>query len=408
MSKKVIWVFNQYVTRYSDSGGTRHLDFASEWVKLGYEVHIFASGFHYNEHKEKILNKDENFMVENINGITLHWIRVIPYSKNNYKRFLSMYSFYRNVIRYVFKENRYLNKPDIIIGSSVHLLTVLAAYKISKKYDSKFIVEIRDLWPETLVQLGKISKKHIVYKIFHILEKYLYKKADCIVTLLENAHEYISKYTNKSIICIPNGFNHNRLCNITFDNTQKDLNNFTILYLGTIGLADDVQTLLNTAILLKEYKNINIKIIGDGIKKIELLKFKNEHGLNNVFFHDPIPKNKVLEELFLVDIVWVGMPNSKNLYKYGLSSNKIYDYMIMKKPVIISSPLKENIITHSKCGLSIDAENSQKLFDSIIQLYEMDKSELKVYGEAGHDYIMKYFTIENLNKKWLSIFDELQ
>ena len=55
-NKKQIWIINQYVTRYEDSGGSRHLDFASEWVKKGYEVHIFASGFHYNEYKEKIVS----------------------------------------------------------------------------------------------------------------------------------------------------------------------------------------------------------------------------------------------------------------------------------------------------------------------------------------------------------------
>ncbi len=407
MSKKVIWLINQYVTRYSDSGGTRHLDFASEWVKKGYEVHIFASGFHYNEHQEKILNKDEFYKIEKINEITVHWIKIVPYVKNNYKRFISMYSFYRNVLNYISKKNKYISTPDIVIGSSVHLLAVLAAYKISKRYNSKFIVEIRDLWPETLVQLGKISKQHIVYKFFHFLEKFLYKKADYIVTLLDRAHEYISKYTVCKIECIPNGFNHRRLEDVRCNTYKNECDNFTVLYLGTIGLADDVKTLLETAKLLKEYKNISIKIIGDGVERNKLIKFKNKNKLNNVLFENPIPKNLVLEELSKVDVVWVGMPNSEKLYKYGLSSNKIYDYMIMRKPVIISTPLKENIITCSKCGLSIPAENSQQLFNSIVQFYQMDKAQLEEYGDAGHDYIMKYFTIEKLNKKWIKIFNEL-
>ena len=404
MQKKKIWLFNQYVTRYTESGGTRHLDFSSEWVLQGYEVHIFASGFHYNEHIEKVLSINENYKEELINGVHVHWIRIYPYKTNNYKRFISMYSFYRNVQKYISKKK--LDRPNLIIGSSVHLLTALAAYNISKKYNTKFILEIRDLWPETLLQIGKISKSHPVYILFHMIEKFLYKRADYIVALLDGSYKYISKYTNKEIICIPNGFNLKNLSTFSFANFKGD-RKFRILYLGTIGLADKVDTLMEAALKLKNYNDIEIKIIGDGKEKIKLIDFKKQNLLENVSFHNPIPKAAVYEELNKCDVVWVGMPDNNNLYKYGLSSNKIYDYMAIKKPIIISTPLEKNIVLDSKCGLSIPAENFDELFKAIIYFYKLNESELSQYGVNGYEYVKNNFTIEELNKKWIKLFNEV-
>lgn len=399
-NNKKIWIINQYVTRYEDSGGSRHLDFASEWVKKGYEVHIFASGFHYNEYKEKILLENEEFKTEIINGVNVHWLRVTPYSSNNYKRFISMYSFYKNVKNYIFNIKNF-KKPDIVIGSSVHLLAVLAAYNISKKFNSKFIVEIRDLWPETLVRLGKISKLHPIYLGFHCLEKFLYKKADNIVSLLCGAHNYINKYTNTKVECIPNAFDINKLDN--FINKNSNNEKFTVMYLGTVGIANSVDTLLNAAIELKN-KDIIFKIIGSGVAKKELEKYKAVNNIDNLIFEDPIPKSKVLEKLTQADILWTGMPNSKELYEYGLSSNKIYDYMAVKRPIIISTPLESNIIKDAKCGISVDAENSKELSKAIETLYNMDSKSREKLSNNGFDYLMDNFTIQKLSNSWYKIF----
>ena len=398
-NSKRIWIINQYVTRYEDSGGSRHLDFSTEWVKKGYEVHIFASGFHYNEYKEKILDDSENYKTEIINGVNVHWVRVYPYSSNNYKRFISMYSFYKNVKDYIYSSS--LKKPDIVIGSSVHLLAVLAAYNVSKKFNSKFIVEIRDLWPETLVRLGKISKYHPIYLGFHFLEKFLYKRADNIVSLLCGAHKYINKYTNAKVECIPNAFDINKLDNFLNKNSNNE--KFTVMYLGTVGIANSVDTLLKAAIELKD-KDIIFRIIGSGVAKKQLEDFKIKNNIDNVIIEDPIPKSKVLEKLTQADILWTGMPNSKELYEYGLSSNKIYDYMAVKRPIIISTPLESNIIKDAKCGISVDAENSKELSKAIETLYNMDSKSREKLSNNGFDYLMDNFTIQKLSNSWYKIF----
>ncbi|MBE0492581.1 MAG: glycosyltransferase family 4 protein [Sulfurospirillum sp.] len=398
-NKKNIWIINQYVTRYDDSGGSRHLDFAAEWVKNGYEVHIFASGFHYNEYKEKVLKDDENYKHEVINGVNLHWIRVFPYTSNNYKRFISMYTFYSNIKKYIFSNS--LKKPDMVIGSSVHLLGVLAAYQVSKKFNVKFIMEIRDLWPETLVRLGKISKTHPIYIGFHFLEKFLYKKADYIVSTLCGAYKYINKFTDTNVKCIPNAFDLNKLDGLKSKNNSN--HNFTVMYLGTIGIANSLDTLLKAAL---ELKNTNIKftIIGSGVSKQELEKFKISNHLENVIFENSIPKSKVLEKLSEAEVLWTGMPNSKELYEYGLSSNKIYDYMAVKKPILISTPLNSNIIKDARCGISVEAENSNQLKDAILNIYEMNKEQREELGQNGYDYLISNFTIQKLSAKWYEIF----
>jgi len=399
-NKKNIWIINQYVTKYEDSGGSRHLDFATEWVKQGYDVHIFASGFHYNEYEEKVLSDNEDFKHEIINGVNVHWVRIYKYSSNNYKRFISMYSFYKNVKKYVFAKS--FNKPDIVIGSSVHLLGVLAAYHISKKFNSKFIIEIRDLWPETLVRLGKISTKHPIYIGFHILEKFLYNKADSIVSLLYGAHKYINKFTDKKIVCIPNAFDINKLDD--FKSSIEINKNFTIMYLGTVGVANGLNTLLHTALKLK-HKNIIFRIIGNGVSKKELEEYSKSNELNNVIFEKSIPKKEVLEKLNNANVLWIGMQNSAKLYEYGLSANKLYDYMAVKKPIIISTPLDKNIIKDARCGISVEAENIKQLTDAILEMSTMNKTELDKLGENGYKYLVDNFTIQKLSKDWYKLFE---
>ena len=117
------------------TGGTRHYDFSKELVKRGHEVTIFASSFHYSQHKELKLNKNEKYKTENIDGINFVWIKTFPHQKNDWRRVLNMVSYMWRACwigRRITKVNQNISKPNMIIGSSVHLLAVLSAHCLSK------------------------------------------------------------------------------------------------------------------------------------------------------------------------------------------------------------------------------------------------------------------------------------
>nr|ADT71682.1 glycosyl transferase group 1 [uncultured organism] len=161
-----------------------------------------------------------------------------------------------------------LKKPDIIIGSTVHLFAVFAAYRLSKRYQVPFIMEVRDLWPQTLIDMG-MSKWHPFIIVLALLERYLYKRADKIITLLPDAYQYIAKFTNRDKIeWISNGVDINNIIYTEATNSNKK---FTILYTGAIGEANNLIDLVLVAHQLKNEKEIVFKIVGNGPQKAYLL-----------------------------------------------------------------------------------------------------------------------------------------
>lgn len=139
-----IWIFNHYAITPNLPGGIRHFDFEKKLVKRGYKVTIFASSFHHNLFKETKEYKKDKFIIEEYEGVRFVWLETFPYSGNDWRRVINMLSY---SIR-AYKVGRKLNieKPDIIIGSSVLLFAVFIAYFLSKKYKTHFIMEVRDLW----------------------------------------------------------------------------------------------------------------------------------------------------------------------------------------------------------------------------------------------------------------------
>ena len=183
-----IWIFNHYAITPDMPGGTRHYDLSRELLKEGYNVTIFASSFNYVTRREERLKGGESFRLEWVKGIRYVWLKTFPYLKSDWRRVLNWLSY---AVRVIFFSIKIKEKPDVIIGSSVHLFAPLAAYALSRLKRSKFIFEVRDLWPQTLIDIGSISKNHPLIIFFRFLERFLYRNADKIINLLPNAGDYI-------------------------------------------------------------------------------------------------------------------------------------------------------------------------------------------------------------------------
>ena len=186
---KSIWILNHYAVPPYMPGGTRHYDLSQELIKKDYEVTIFSSGFSYVKKNYFKLFKEKPYIVENYGKLKFVWLKTASYKKNNYKRTINMISYLTRML----KSARNFSKPDVIIGSSVHPLAVVAAWWLSKKYKAKFIFEVRDLWPQTPIDMNIINVSSITAKLLYRWEKFMYKKADKIIILLPNAKKYIER-----------------------------------------------------------------------------------------------------------------------------------------------------------------------------------------------------------------------
>lgn len=401
MNKKSLWILNHYAAAPDMPGGTRHFDLANVLVKKGYRVTIFASSFSYGRRREEKLMKGENSSEEWIDEVRFMWLRTFPYKRNDWRRILNMLSYMWRVIWIGIKIKE---KPDAVVGSSVHLMAVFAAYILATVKKAKFIFEVRDLWPQTLIDLGNYNRNNPFIFFMRKLEKFLYKKANKIITLLPMASDYMTKLgiLKDKIVWIPNVVDLKRFKEKNDGNVPN--NHFILMYIGAHGKANSLDVILDAARIIqkKSIKGIRIIFIGDGPEKENLIKKANRMNLKIVIFREPVPKKEastIMEEASGFIFCLEDAP----VFKYGISPNKLWDYMASSKPVIFSCNSVNNPIKEAKAGLTIPSKNSIRLANAIEKLYNMSDEERNQMGKNGRKYIEKFHDVEKLSKKFLEV-----
>ena len=390
-----IWLINQHSYPPGKSNWRRHFDLFKNFSKEDYNIDIICGSF-VHDRKEEILNKGEKYRLINSEGIKYHVLSGILY-KSKIVRMLSMIQFFFKVL---FFSKKLKDKPDIIYASSPHPFNGLAGMYLARKYKCPFVLEIRDLWPETWVAMGATTKKSIIYKVFAYIEKVLYKNADKIVTLTANKDYYISLGVDeKKVEIVSNGVDLEKYDSLLKEESPVKLleNKFNVLYTGAHGTANCLDNILEVAKLIKN-DDIVFNFIGEGEKKEELIKKSEEYNLKNVRFYPPINKNLIPNTLKNGDVMIVVAKNTP-LYKYGISFNKIFEYFASSKPIIFSGNVANDMVKEANAGISVEAENIEKIKEAVLSLYSVSKSEREVLGKNGRKYVEENYDTKVLSKK---------
>ena len=395
MSKK-IWILNHYAIPPNMPGGTRHYDLSQELIKKDYEVTIFSSGFLHNKQKYWRPLKKQSFIIENYVKIKFIWLKMIPYKKNNYKRILNMLSYLFRVLTVAHN----FSKPEVIIGSSVHPFAVIAAWLLSKKYKAKFIFEVRDLWPQTPIDMGVIKDNGVIAKLMYAWEKFMYRRAVKIIVLLPNAKKYIESkgISSEKIIWIPNGVNLEQFDNpkqLDSDSNlvqllRKKENKFKVIYTGAHGPANGLDVVVEAALILQRNHNeVQFFLIGDGVEKDKLQHNSKKYNLKNILFFSSISKEQIPDLLRYADLLLLCFA-PVNVFQYGISPNKIFDYLASGKPIIMSVKTSNNIAQEAGAGITVEPGNAEALAKGILKIKEMSEEERRRLGANGRAYVEKY------------------
>jgi len=398
---KNFWVFNHYAIPPKVGGITRHFDFAKQLVQRGYSVTIFASSF---DHKQRVemLEKGKKFKMEEYDKVRFVWIKTFPYKKNDIKRLLNIFSYAKNLYFIA----RKFERPDVILASSFHPLAWIVGYLLSKKFKCKFIAEVRDLWPQSGIDLGAFKEGSLIVRLLRKLEKFIYTKADYVVTVLPKADQYIESLgiDKNKIVHIPNGCDIERFDSLR-NSISEEVSNilrehegyFKACYLGALGQANAMETIIEAAKIVQENAgdSIHFLIIGDGPEKEKLQNMAKEFELKNVFFYPPIAKLSVPALLEHVDVTLVSMHNLK-VYRFGISLNKLFDYLCAAKPIVFAGNVVNDIVKESGAGISCQAYDSKAFAQAILRFCAMSKEEREEIGKRGREYVQKYHDIKML------------
>lgn len=400
-----VWIVNHYAITPDLPGGTRHYDFGIELAKMGYKVRIFASDVNLALRQHTKLKPGELYREESINGVWFVWVRAATYQKNDWRRAWNMLSFAFNVCRVGL---RIQGKPEVIIGSSPHPFAALAAYIISRFRHTRFILEVRDLWPQALIDMGGMSERNIITRILRLLERFLYRVAAKIIILALGSRDYLLEQgvTSNKIVYIPNGVHLGNFKDVTsrFESRKEfGFTKFTIVYTGAHGPANTLDTILRAADLLHNRNDVEFVLVGDGPSKSALIEEAARLKLKNVRFMDPVPKAKIPQLLAAADAAVITL-RAVDAFSYGVSPNKLFDYMASGKPVICSVPGDmARLVRENGTGLIVEPENPEALARAVEQLLSMSQNERDVMGKRGRELVEKEFSREKLAERLMEM-----
>lgn len=388
-----IWIIHQHAVPPIVMGPTRHFDLARTLINQGHEVYIFAGNYCHNNFHYIAEPYSSTQKIAYYSQVPFIWFEVPAYKKNSVQRLWNMVAFAYKLLRS--KDIEYLPKPDVIIGSSPSPFAALAAQKVAQRLNVPFVYEIRDLWPQTLVSLGKFSKRHPLVKLLQAIENYLFRRADKLVSVLPGVNNYLreKKITGKSCLWLPNAVDLTRI------DFQPPLNRetFHVLYAGSFNLSNDVATLLYAAKILQKKggDHFRIKLLGEGPLKESLQEIVKNEQIKNVEFVATVAKEKVYTLMSSADIC-IGMVKKSKLYRYGTSLNKVTDYLAIARPVIFALDSPYNPISEAKAGLTVEPENPEMLADAILKLAAMTQEERVQLGMNGRKYAQQHFSIQKI------------
>ena len=404
-----IVILNHHATAPDTGGGGRHYELAKYLSERGHNVTVIASSYdnwkngYYFSEEVVIKNFNDNFQFVRL--------KTKPPYKNTIARFINYNDYKWKVSRW----DNFKNIPDVIIASSVHPLAWVAGYKLSKKYNARFIVEVRDLWPLSMYEDFKGLTRKLVFTYFESLERKYYSLADAIVTTAPYAYEYMEEKFNidrNKVFHIPHGIDideFDKNANVGEDilnNELKELlnKNFCITYTGALSKSEGLPTLVEAAKYLRDIDKMKVLIVGSGSERSVLENIIKKENLNNVVLIEKQPRNHIPLILKKSDILFCGLMERK-VFKYGISKNKFYDYMAASKPIIFASSVRGSLIDKAKAGITIRPNDPEKLAETIKYLYKNIDTLGKQYGENGRKYVEENHTTEKIALAFLSVIE---
>lgn len=419
-----IHFFSHHSTTPMYIGNKRTFDYASKFAELGHRVCIVSSSFIHRTDKDILEGTKKISKVEEINdNLRFMWVKTFPkYSGNNYRRFINMLSYF------VTSQLTSLNcKPDIIIGTSPTPFASLSAWLWSRRLGSRFVLEVRDLWPQYFVDLGFFKKNHPLVKLFYSMENFLYRKADLVVTSLPFAYNYFKArgFDTGKLVFIPNGidlaaferlYNEHGLHDLPLTlkdliTRQKERGAKLIVYAGGLSSQNDLEVVIKAAALLQSRTRPAIAgaaflFVGDGAEKAKLMDLTKRLCLENVYFHPPIPRRLVPSLLKAADYTILHVRKSP-LGRYGLNPQKVYDYLAAGVPVIFAADAPNDIVKASGCGVSVPPGDPEAIVEAVNRLLSLPDSEIARMRKSGKKYISKFHNLDRLARMYISILNNV-
>ncbi len=390
------WI-NQFLATPDQPGGTRHIDFAARLRRQGVPVELVASDFNLTARRYTRRGGGGSIrpVTEEVDGVPVHFLWAAPYRGNDWRRYANMVSFGAAVGAFLSRAP--VVADTVFIGSSPSLLAAQAAAFAAAFRGVRFVLEVRDLWPESLIEVS--GRDGAVARVLRRIADDLYRRADRIIVLAEGSiGPIVDRGIDRGkIVCVPNSVDPAQFATpSSYPDVTLRADRFCAIYAGAHGAANDLDTLVEAARLLQEGGNdrVQIVLVGDGPEKPRLVGRVRSQKLGNVTFLDPVPK-AAIPGLFSRCHAGILVLRDLPLFRYGVSPNKLFDYMAAGLPVVTNVPGEcTDIITRAGCGVCVAPGNPRALADGLAALAGDPTATAR--GAAGRRHVLEHFNRDNL------------
>jgi glycosyltransferase involved in cell wall biosynthesis len=380
---------------------------AREWQRLGHRVRIVAAS---HSHVRSVAPRaSADLQREYIDGIEYVWIKTPPYHGNGAGRVFNMLAFVAGLYRHARELTEDL-RPDAVIASSTYPLDVFPARRIARRAGAKLIFELHDLWPLSPMELGGMSRWHPFIAMMQVGENFACRNADALVSMLPKAEEHLRAHGlgPGKFHYVPNGIDVSEWTAMPdplpdgirarLDQLKRD-GRFLVGYAGAHGLANALDYLIEAAKLTRD-DPVTYVLVGQGPEKAGLQARAAGLGLSNVEFLPPVTKSQIPTLIGEMHAMFIGW-RRKAIYRFGISPNKLMDYMMAGKPVIHSIEAGNDLVAESGCGVSVPPESPSAIADAVRHLAAMSAEQRRSMGARGRDFVVAHHDYRVLAGRFL-------
>jgi glycosyltransferase involved in cell wall biosynthesis len=393
------WIVAHYASAPDRPTGSRHFDLARGLVRHGHATTVFAAGFGHATGREERLSGGRICRSEMFDGIEFAWLRTLPYHGNGLRRRLNMLSF---LAVFVVVQTRF-RRPSVIVGSTVHPFAALGAWVAAKLRGARFILEIGDLWPQTLVDLGAMRIGSPGERLLRSLEAFLVRRASAVITLLPGIRDYLDERGLPSghVVYIPNGVDlaefdaHVQAGTQAPETVRRDLGDIEALradgrfvfgYVGSFGRVNRLDVVVEAASIAERQApgKVGVVLVGDGPERPELERLAAATPAAVV--GPGIPRLYVPAIITALDGTVVHT-TATPVYRYGISFNKLFEYMAARRPIVFATESAYDPVAATGAGVTVAPDDPEGLARALLAIASATPAEREAMGAAGRAYV---------------------
>ena len=403
---KIVYI-SQYYPPEMGAPAARVSAFARRWAAMGHDVTVVTT---FPNHPTGVIPKAYRGhlrLIEDDHGVRV--VRTFLYAAPNkgiIKRGLCYISF---ALSSILQGYGPIGRPDVVIATSPQFLVTLSGWVLSRLKGAALVIEIRDLWPDSVVAVGAASATSLLVRGLAVLERFVYRQSDLVISVTRSFIPLLVQRGARRVAFISNGADPSAFSPPTDREairTHHRLGNrFVASFVGTLGLAHGLDTVLDAAELLKDRPDVLFWLVGEGARRAELEAEAARRGLDNVRFEGQVPREAIPGVLAASDAALV-LLRPDPLFETVLPS-KMFEAMAAACPVILGVRGESRaLLADSGGGIAIEPGSGSALAEAVVACAADPESRRRM-GALGRAYVTARLSHDALARDYASALQDL-